>query len=420
MGLKRVVVTGLGTINPLGNTVEEYFSNLDAGVSGSELITTFDTSLFKTKFACTVKNFDPSEHGIDRKELRRIDRFAQFAMAAAAQAVEDSGLDLKSIDLDRAGVILGSGIGGIESLTEGITGYCEGGCIPRFSPFLITKMISDMAPGLISIRYGFAGPNYTTTSACASSSHAMGDALNLIRLGKADVILTGGAEAPVSIPSIGGFDASKALSTNNDNYKTASRPFDATRDGFVMGEGAALLVFEEREHALRRGARIYAEVAGAGMSADAYHITAPLPDGSGAAKVMRLALEDAGLAPEDVDYINVHGTSTPLGDVAELKGVLSVFGEHAYKLNISSTKSMHGHLLGAAGAVEALACIHAIDSSSVPPTINFQHEDPDIDFRLNLTLNRVQKRSVLVALNNTFGFGGHNSCLAFIHPSLRK
>ncbi len=420
MGLKRVVVTGLGTINPLGNTVEEYFSNLDAGVSGSELITTFDTSLFKTKFACTVKNFDPSEHGIDRKELRRIDRFAQFAMAAAAQAVEDSGLDLKSIDLDRAGVILGSGIGGIESLTEGIMGYCEGGCIPRFSPFLITKMISDMAPGLISIRYGFAGPNYTTTSACASSSHAMGDALNLIRLGKADVILTGGAEAPVSIPSIGGFDASKALSTNNDNYKTASRPFDATRDGFVMGEGAALLVFEEREHALRRGARIYAEVAGAGMSADAYHITAPLPDGSGAAKVMRLALDDAGLAPEDVDYINVHGTSTPLGDVAELKGVLSVFGEHAYKLNISSTKSMHGHLLGAAGAVEALACIHAIDSSSVPPTINFQHEDPDIDYRLNLTLNRVQKRSVLVALNNTFGFGGHNSCLAFIHPSLRK
>ena len=420
MGLKRVVVTGLGTINPLGNTVEEYFSNLDAGVSGSELITTFDTSLFKTKFACTVKNFDPSEHGIDRKELRRIDRFAQFAMAAAAQAVEDGGLDLKSIDLDGAGVILGSGIGGIESLTEGIMGYCEGGCIPRFSPFLITKMISDMAPGLISIRYGFAGPNYTTTSACASSSHAMGDALNLIRLGKADVILTGGAEAPVSIPSIGGFDASKALSTNNDNYKTASRPFDATRDGFVMGEGAALLVFEEREHALRRGARIYAEVAGAGMSADAYHITAPLPDGSGAAKVMRLALEDAGLAPEDVDYINVHGTSTPLGDVAELKGVLSVFGEHAYKLNISSTKSMHGHLLGAAGAVEALACIHAIDSSSVPPTINFQHEDPDIDYRLNLTLNRVQKRSVLVALNNTFGFGGHNSCLAFIHPSLRK
>ena len=420
MGLKRVVVTGLGTINPLGNTVEEYFSNRDAGVSGSELITTFDTSLFKTKFACTVKNFDPSEHGIDRKELRRIDRFAQFAMAAAAQAVEDSGLDLKSIDLDRAGVILGSGIGGIESLTEGIMGYCEGGCIPRFSPFLITKMISDMAPGLISICYGFAGPNYTTTSACASSSHAMGDALNLIRLGKADVILTGGAEAPVSIPSIGGFDASKALSTNNDNYKTASRPFDATRDGFVMGEGAALLVFEEREHALRRGARIYAEVAGAGMSADAYHITAPLPDGSGAAKVMRLALEDAGLAPEDVDYINVHGTSTPLGDVAELKGVLSVFGEHAYKLNISSTKSMHGHLLGAAGAVEALACIHAIDSSSVPPTINFQHEDPDIDYRLNLTLNRVQKRSVLVALNNTFGFGGHNSCLAFIHPSLRK
>ena len=420
MGLRRVVVTGLGTVNPLGNTVGEYFSNLDAGVSGSELITTFDTTLFKTKFACTVKNFDPSEHGIDRKELRRIDRFAQFAMAAAAQAVKDSGLDLTAIDLTRAGVILGSGIGGIESLTEGIMGYCEGGCIPRFSPFLITKMISDMAPGLISIRYGFAGPNYTTTSACASSSHAMGDALNLIRLGKADVIITGGAEAPISIPSIGGFDASKALSTNNENYRTASRPFDATRDGFVMGEGAAVLLFEEREHALRRGARIYAEVAGAGMSADAYHITAPLPDGSGAARVMRLALEDAGLAPEDVDYINVHGTSTPLGDVAELKGVKSVFEEHAYALNISSTKSMHGHLLGAAGAVEALACIHAIQSATVPPTINFEHEDPDIDYRLNLTLNKAGHREVLVALNNTFGFGGHNSCLAFIHPSLRK
>ena len=420
MGLRRVVVTGLGTVNPLGNTVGEYFSNLDAGVSGSELITTFDTTLFKTKFACTVKNFDPSEHGIDRKELRRIDRFAQFAMAAAAQAVKDSGLDLTAIDLTRAGVILGSGIGGIESLTEGIMGYCEGGCIPRFSPFLITKMISDMAPGLISIRYGFAGPNYTTTSACASSSHAMGDALNLIRLGKADVIITGGAEAPISIPSIGGFDASKALSTNNENYRTASRPFDATRDGFVMGEGAAILLFEEREHALRRGARIYAEVAGAGMSADAYHITAPLPDGSGAARVMRLALEDAGLVPGDVDYINVHGTSTPLGDVAELKGVKSVFGDHAYALNISSTKSMHGHLLGAAGAVEALACIHAIQSATVPPTINFEHEDPDIDYRLNLTLNKAQNREVLVALNNTFGFGGHNSCLAFIHPSLHK
>ena len=284
MGLRRVVVTGLGTINPLGKTVEEYFSNLDKGVSGARLITSFDTTFFKTRFACTVEDFDPSRYGIERKELRRIDRFAQFAMAAAATALADSGLDLQKIDLNRAGVILGSGIGGIESLTEGIMDYCAGGCIPRFSPFLITKMISDMAPGLISIKYGFAGPNYTTTSACASSSHAMGDALNLIRLGKADIILTGGAEAPVSVPSIGGFDASKALSTNNDEYATASRPFDRTRDGFVMGEGSAVLVFEELEHALARGARIYAEVAGAGMSADAYHITAPLPDGSGAVK----------------------------------------------------------------------------------------------------------------------------------------
>lgn len=413
MGLRRVVVTGLGTINPLGKTVEEYFSNLDKGVSGARLITSFDTTLFKTRFACTVEDFDPSRYGIERKELRRIDRFAQFAMAAAATALADSGLDLQKIDLDRAGVILGSGIGGIESLTEGIMDYCAGGCIPRFSPFLITKMISDMAPGLISIKYGFAGPNYTTTSACASSSHAMGDALNLIRLGKADIILTGGAEAPVSVPSIGGFDASKALSTNNDEYATASRPFDRTRDGFVMGEGSAVLVFEELEHALARGARIYAEVAGAGMSADAYHITAPLPDGSGAVKVMRLALQDAGLRPEDVDYINVHGTSTPLGDVAELKAVKSLFGEYAYNLNISSTKSMHGHLLGAAGAVEALACIHAIRDSIVPPTINFRHEDPDIDYNLNLTLNKAQKRTVKVALNNTFGFGGHNSCLVF-------
>lgn len=420
MGLRRVVVTGLGTVNPLGNTVGEFFANLDKGVSGASLITSFDTSRFKTRFACTVNGFDPSAHGIDRKELRRIDRFAQFAMAAAAQAVADSGLDLEKTDPDRIGVILGSGIGGIGSLTEEIMGYCEGEKVPRFSPFLITKMISDMAPGLISIHYGFAGPNYTTTSACASSSHAMGDALNLIRLGKADAILTGGAEAPVTIASIGGFNASKALSTNNDEFRTASRPFDATRDGFVMGEGSAVLVFEEREHAIARGAHIYAEVAGAGMSADAYHITAPLPDGSGAAKVMRLALDDAGLRPEDVDYINVHGTSTPLGDVAELRGVKSLFGDHAYRMSISSTKSMHGHLLGAAGAVEALACIHAINESVVPPTINFVHEDPEIDYRMDLTLNHARRRDVRVALNNTFGFGGHNSCLAFISSSLRK
>ena len=413
MGLRRVAVTGLGTVNPLGKNVQEYFSSLDEGKSGASLITAFDTSRFKTRFACTVNDFNPSDYGIERKELRRIDRFAQFAMVAADQAVTDSGLDLGKIDLDRAGVILGSGIGGIQSLTDEIMGYCSGGCIPRFSPFLITKMISDMAPGLISIKYGLAGPNYTTTSACASSSHAMGDALNLIRLGKADVILTGGAEAPVSEPAIGGFDSSKALSTNNDEYMTASRPFDATRDGFVMGEGAAVLVFEEMEHALRRGARIYAEVAGAGMSADAYHITAPHPEGRGASRVMQLALEDAGISPEEVDYINVHGTSTPLGDVAELMAVKALFGEHAYRLSISSTKSMHGHLLGAAGAVEALACIHAICSSVVPPTINFRHEDPEIDYRLDLTLNQARRRDIGVAISNTFGFGGHNSCVVF-------
>lgn len=413
MGLKRVVVTGIGTINPLGNNVEEFFSNLDKGVSGASPITYFDTTHFKTKFACVVKDFDPARFGIERKELRRIDKYAQFAMVATEEAIKDSSIDLNSINLDRAGVILGSGIGGIESLTEEIKDYCGGNFMPRFSPFLITKMISDMAPGLISIKYGLAGPNYTTTSACASSSHAMGDAFNLIRLGKADIIVTGGAEAPVSEASIGGFNSSKALSTKNDEYQTASRPFDKTRDGFVMGEGAAILVFEELEHALKRGAKIYAEVAGAGMSADAYHITAPQPDGKGASKVMRLALEDASLTPADVDYINVHGTSTPLGDVAELRAVKSLFGEHAYKINISSTKSMHGHLLGAAGAIESLACLHAINSSIIPPTINFSEEDPEIDYSLNLTLNKPQHRQVNVALNNTFGFGGHNSCLIF-------
>lgn len=413
MGLKRVVVTGIGTINPLGNNVKEYFFNLDRGVSGAELITTFDTSLFKTKFACTVKGFDPALFGIDRKELRRIDRFAQFAMVAADQAIKESGVDTDTMDPDRIGVIIGSGIGGIESLSQEIMDYCEGGHQPRFSPFLITKMISDMAPGLISIRYGFAGPNYTTTSACASSSHAMSDALSLIRLGRADIVVTGGAEAPISAPSIGGFNSAKALSTNNDDYKRASRPFDRTRDGFVIGEGSAILIFEELEHALGRGAKIYAEVAGAGMNADAYHITAPLPNGEGAMKVMRMAMEDAGVKPEEVDYINLHGTSTPLGDVAELKAVGRLFGDHAYKLNISSTKSMHGHLLGAAGAVEALACIHAINDSIVPPTINFEHPDPEIDSGLNLTLNAPQSREIKIALNNTFGFGGHNSCLVF-------
>lgn len=413
MGLKRVVVTGIGTINPIGNSVGEYFRNLDNGVSGSELITEFDTSRFKTGFACIVKDFNPTEYGIERKELRRIDRFAQFAIVAADQAINDCGVDLQSADRERIGVVLGSGIGGIISLTDEVVDYCDGGKLPRFSPFLITKMISDMAPGLVSIRHALAGPNYTTTSACASSSHAMADALNLIRFGKADMMLTGGAEAPIAIPSIAGFNSAKALSINNEEYKTASRPFDRTRDGFVMGEGAAVLVFEELEHAVRRGARIYAEVAGAGISADAYHITAPHPDGKGAAKAMELALEDAGMTPEDIDYINVHGTSTPLGDVAELKAVKTVFGASAYNLNISSTKSMHGHLLGAAGAVEALACIHAINASVIPPTINFRFEDPEIDYKLNLTLNKLQHREVRAAMNNAFGFGGHNSSIIF-------
>lgn len=413
MGLKRVVVTGIGTINPLGNNTGDYFRNLDMGVSGAEMITSFDTTLFKTKFACTVKNFNPADFGFDRKELRKLDRFAQFAMVAADEAIRDSGIDPDTADKGRIGVILGSGIGGIESLSQEIMGFSEGGRVPRFSPFFITRMISDIAPGLISIKYGFAGPNYTTTSACASSSHAMSDAMNLIRLGKVDIMVTGGSEAPITIPAIGGFNSAQALSTNNEHYKTASRPFDRTRDGFVIGEGAGVLVLEEMEHALARGARIYAEMAGEGMTADAYHITAPHPDGAGATKAMELALEDAGLAPEDVDYINVHGTSTPLGDIAELKAVCRLFGDHAYRLNISSTKSMHGHLLGGAGAVEALACIHAINSSTIPPTINFEVPDPEIDSGLNLTLNKAQKREVNVAMKNTFGFGGHNSCIIF-------
>jgi 3-oxoacyl-[acyl-carrier-protein] synthase II len=413
MQLKRVVVTGIGTINPLGNNIPEYFNNLDNGTSGASLITRFDASLFKTKFACEIKDFDPEKFGIDKKEARKLDLFAQYAMAATAEAIKDAGIDPEKIDLDRAGVIVGSGIGGIETMFQEIKGYFEGGCTPRFSPFLIPKMIPDIAAGHISMKYGFRGPNFTTVSACASSTHAMTDALNYIRLGKADIIITGGSEAGISVPSIGGFNSAQALSTNNENYKTASRPFDKTRDGFVMGEGAATLIFEEYEHAIARGAKIYAEVAGAGLSADAHHITAPHPDGLGAKQVMKLALQDSGIKPEEVDYINVHGTATPLGDIAELKAVKELFGSHAYDLNISSTKSMTGHLLGATGAVEALACIHAINSGTIPPTINFEHEDPEIDYNLNLTLNKAQKREVNVALNNTFGFGGHNSCIVF-------
>lgn len=413
MELRRVVITGLGTINPLGNSVEEYFTNLNNGVSGACPITRFDASLFKTRFACEVKNFDPTAFGIDRKESRKMDRFAQYAMAAAEQAVVDSKLDLNQVDKDRVGVIVGSGIGGIETLTQEIMGYTETGKVPRFNPFLIPKMIPDIVAGLISIKYGFMGPNYATVSACASSVHAMSNAFDLIRLSKADVIVTGGAEAGITIPSVGGFNSSQALSTRNEEYLTASRPFDKTRDGFVMGEGSGILIFEEYNHAVARGAKIYAEVVGSAMTADAHHITAPHPEGHGAIQVMKLALAEAGLKPEDVDYINVHGTSTPLGDIAELKAIKSVFGEHAYKLNISSTKSMTGHLLGGAGAIESIACLDAICNGIVPPTINFKEEDPEIDYKLNLTLNKAQKRDVNVAVNNTFGFGGHNSCMVF-------
>ena len=413
MELKRVVVTGIGTINPLGDNIQDYFRNLDEGVNGCGPITRFDTSLFKTKFACEIKNFEPSKYGIDRKEERKLDLYSQFALIAAEQAVKDSNIDSEKIDPDRIGVILGSGIGGINTLYSEVEGYVEGGKVPRFSPFIIPKMIPDIAPGLISMKYNFRGPNYATVSACASSTHAMADALMYIKLGKADIIVTGGSEAGISIPSIGGFNSAQALSTRNDDPLHASRPFDKNRDGFVMGEGSGVLIFEEYEHAKARGARIYCEVAGAAMTADAYHITAPHPEGLGAIQVMKLALEDAGMKPEEVDYINVHGTSTPLGDIAELKAVKAVFGEHAYKLNISATKSMTGHLLGATGAIEALACIHAIKDSIVPPTINFEEEDPEIDYKLNLTLNHAQKREVNVALNNTFGFGGHNSSIIF-------
>lgn len=413
MQLKRVVVTGIGTINPIGNNISEYFRNLDAGVSGADLITRFDTTLFKTKFACEIKNYDPANYGIDKKEERKLDRFTQYAMIATAEALSDSGIDVEKIDPDRAGVILGTGIGGIDTLFQEIVGYCDGGKNPRFSPFLIPKMIPDIAPGMISMKYGFRGPNYTTVSACASSTHAMIDAFNTIRLGKAKVMITGGSEAGITIPSIGGFNSAQAMSTNNENFKSASKPFDKNRDGFVMGEGSGILILEEYEHAIARGAKIYCEVAGGGMTADAHHITAPHPDGLGAVNVMKHALEDAELNVEDVDYINVHGTATPLGDVAELKAIKTLFGEHSYKVNISATKSMTGHLLGAAGSVEALACINAICSGTIPPTINFEQEDPEIDYKLNLTLNHAQRREVNVAMNNTFGFGGHNSCIVF-------
>ena len=410
MELKRVVITGLGTINPIGNSVGEYFDNLEKGIGGCDLIKSFDTTNFKTKFAFELKNFDPNNH-FDRKEAKKLDLYAQYALVASEEAVKDSGLDIEALNLDRAGVVWGSGIGGIYTFLHEVKGFVEGGNIPRFSPFFIPKMISDIAAGHISMKYGFRGPNYSTVSACASSTHAMIDAYNLIRLGKADVFVTGGSEAAINEAGVGGFNSMQALSTNNDQYQTASRPFDASRDGFVMGEGGAALIFEEYEHAKKRGAKIYCEVIGGGMTADAYHLTAPHPEGLGASNVMKLALADNNTKLEEVDYINVHGTSTPLGDIAETKAILNVFGEHAYKVNISATKSMTGHMLGAAGAAEALACILAITRGIIPPTINHVNSDPAIDSRLNLTFNKAQKREVNVALCNTFGFGGHNSSI---------
>ncbi|HNR28013.1 MAG TPA: beta-ketoacyl-ACP synthase II [Bacteroidales bacterium] len=411
MKLKRVVITGLGTINSLGHNVPEYFDNLVAGKSGSGWITRFDASLFKTRFACEIKNYDPEKFGIDKKDAHRNDPFTQYAMIAAHEALMDSRLDLDALDKDRVGVIVGSGIGGIETLLKEIGEYYKGGMVPRFSPFLVPMMIADIASGMISIQYGFRGPNYATVSACSTSNHAMSDAFTLIRMGKANVVVTGGSEAPINEASVGGFNAARALSTRNEEYLTASRPFDRTRDGFVMGEGAGVLVFEEYEHAKARGAKIYAEVGGAGLTADAYHITAPHPDGGGARRVMAEAISEAGLTPQDVDYINLHGTSTPLGDVVEVKAIKDLFGDHAYKMNLSSTKSMAGHALGATGAIEILACICAMERDMIPPTINFKEEDPEIDYKLNFTFNQAQRRKVRVALSNTFGFGGHNSSL---------
>ncbi|MBQ5693465.1 MAG: beta-ketoacyl-ACP synthase II [Alistipes sp.] len=412
MEQRRVVITGIGTINPIGNNIEEYFRNLEQGVSGADTITAFDATKFSTRIACEVKNFDPSLF-FDRKELRKYDRYSQFAMVAATEAVEDAALDFEQLNLERAGVVWASGVGGMQTFYDEVMGWAGGNGTPRFSPFFVPKMIPDLAAGHISLKYGFMGPNYSVTSACASANHAMIDALNLIRWGKADLIVTGGSEAPVIIPSVGGFSSMRALSSRNDDPQHASRPFDKDRDGFVLAEGAGALVFEEYEHAVARGAKIYCEVAGSGMSADAYHLTAPHPEGKGAIISMRLALEDAGVTTSEVDYLNAHGTSTPLGDLAEIAAVQSLFGQDAYRINISSTKSMTGHLLGATAAIEALACVLAITKGVVPPTINVQQLDPQIDPKLNLTLGAAQKREVKVAMSNTFGFGGHNSTIVF-------
>jgi 3-oxoacyl-[acyl-carrier-protein] synthase II len=410
MELKRVVVTGIGTLTPLGNNLKDYWAGLLNGVSGADFITQFDASKFKTRFACELKNFDPLNH-LDRKEARKIDRVSQIALIASDQAMEDSGLNNENVNKDRVGVVLASGIGGLITFQEEVMNYAKGDGTPRFNPFFIPKMILDIAAGHISMRHGLRGPNFAVVSACASSTNAIMEAVNLIRLGKADAILTGGAESVICEAGVAGFNAMKALSERNDDPKTASRPYDKDRDGFVMGEAAGVLVIEELEHARKRGARIYCEIAGAGATADAHHITAPHPEGLGAKNVMIEALNDAGMQASDIDYINTHGTSTPLGDIAETKAIVSVFGEHAYRLNISSTKSMTGHCLGAAGVVEAIACIMSVQDDIVPPTINHFTDDPDLDPKLNFTFEKPQKREVRAALSNTFGFGGHNACV---------
>jgi 3-oxoacyl-[acyl-carrier-protein] synthase II len=410
MELKRVVVTGIGAITPIGNTLNDYWTNLVNGMPGADTITLFDPSKFKTRFACEIKGFDPVAY-LDRKEARKIDRFAQIAIVASDEAVKDAGISKDNVNVDRVGVVFASGIGGIVTYQDEVINFAKGDGTPRFNPFFIPKMILDIAAGHISIRHGFRGPNFAVVSACASSTNAVMEAFNLIRLGKADIILCGGAESVISEAGVGGFNAMKALSERNDEPKTASRPYDKERDGFVMGEAAGALILEDLDHALARGAKIYCEIGGCGASADAYHITAPHPEGLGAKNVMLAALEDANMKPGDIDYINTHGTSTPLGDVAEVKAIVSVFGDHAFKLNISATKSMTGHCLGAAGVIEAIACVKSVQDNIVPPTINHFVDDPELDPRLNFTFHTAQKRTVRAALSNTFGFGGHNACV---------
>ena len=410
MQTKRIVVTGIGALAPIGNSLDAYWDSLINGVSGADMITQFDASKFKTRFACEIKGFDPTQF-MDRKEARKLDRFAQIALVASDQAVADAGITENNVDHDRVGVIFASGIGGLNTFSEEVTNFVQGDGTPRFNPFFIPKMILDIAAGQISMKHGFRGPNFAVVSACASSTNAMVTAMDNLKLGKADIIITGGAESVIGAAGIGGFNAMKAMSERNDDPKTASRPYDKDRDGFIMGEASGVLVLEELEHAKKRGAKIYCEVVGGGATADAYHLTAPHPDGLGAKNVMIAALRDAGMQPSDIDYINTHGTSTPLGDIAETKAITSVFGEHAYSLNISSTKSMTGHCLGAAGVIEAIACIQSVIHDIVPPTINHFTDDPELDSRLNFTFNKAQKRTINAALSNTFGFGGHNACV---------